>query len=812
MRRLMCVACIFWVIIPALSAEPRLISQKIQNMEKFPGYFTFYWDEEAGKIWLEIDRFDTEFLYQICLASGVGAFELQLDRSRTSGTKIVKFMRIGPKVLLIEMNCRFRAESDDPHVRTAVEDAFAKSVIWGFRVEAEEAGRVLVDATDFFLRDAHNVIGILRRRDRAGYALDDTRSALHMPQTRNFPLNTEVEALLTFTSNEPGSAVRSVAPDAGSVSLRVHHSLARLPDAGYRPRVFDPRSGFLETNFLDYASPIGESPIKRYIIRFRLQKKDPSARISDPVKPIIFYVERGAPEPVRSALIEGASWWNAAFEAIGYRDAFQVRLLPEGADPMDIRYNVIFWIHRRSRGWSYAGMIWDPRTGEFLKANVVIESQRIRQDYLVAEGLVADYGEGGDVSPAMEEMTLARIRQLSCHEVGHILGLDHNFASSVNDRASVMDYPHPLVKIEEDGSLDLSDAFTVRVGDWDKVAIAYGYQHFPPGVNEPEALRKILADARSRGLLLLTNRDTVPDSSPHPLTHRWDNGKHPVDELEHIMQVRSIALKNFSEKKLRMDAPMATLEDVLVPIYLYHRYQIVAASKMLGGLYYSYSHRGDGQKNPEIASPSEQRRALDALLTTIQPGNLTLESELLNLIPPRPLGYPENPELFPGRTGLTFDPLGAAETVANLTISLILNPERAARLEDYASRNESYPGLGEVADKLISATWKAEELTGPEAAIRRAVNDVVLYHMFRLAADDQAAPEVRAVVAMKLDGLKSWLSRRLKEIKDPSFRAHYFYALSRIGLFQVDPDRVKPTAPLALPKSPHNPPLGTDGR
>jgi hypothetical protein len=812
MRRLICAVFIFWSVFPSLSAEPRLISQKTQNMERFPGYFTFYWDQGAGKIWLEIDQLETEFLYQICLASGVGAFELQLDRSRTSGTKIVKFTRIGPKVLLIQMNSRFRAHSNDADVRTAVEDAFAKSVIWGFRVEAEESGRVLVDATDFFLRDAHNVIGILRRRDQSGYALDDSRSALFMPRTKNFPLNTEVEALLTFTSNEPGRAIRGVAPDAGSVSLRVHHSLVRLPDAGYRPRAFDPRSGFLETNFLDYASPIGESPMKRYIIRFRLQKRDPSASISDPVKPIIFYVERGAPEPIRSALMDGARWWNAAFEELGYRDAFQVKLLPEGADPMDIRYNVIFWIHRRSRGWSYAGMIWDPRTGEFLKANVVIESQRIRQDYLVAEGLVADYGEGQDASPAMEEMTLARIRQLSCHEVGHILGLDHNFASSVNDRASVMDYPHPLVKIMEDGSLDLSEAFTVGVGDWDKVAIAYGYQHFPPDVDEPEALRKILADARSRGLLLLTNRDTVPDSSPHPLTHRWDNGKHPVDELEHIMQVRAIALNNFSERKLRMDAPMATLEDVLVPIYLYHRYQIVAASKMLGGLYYGYSHRGDGQKNPEIASPSEQRRALDALLKAIQPGNLTIDKKLLNLIPPRPLGYPENPELFPGRTGLTFDPLGAAETVANLTISLILNPERAARLEDYTSRDNSYPGLAEVLDRLISATWRADELTGPEAAIQKVVNDVVLYHLFRLAADDQAAPEVRAVAAMTLDGLKSRLSLRINDTKDPSYRAHYFHALSQIGLFQTDPDKVKLTAPLALPKSPHNPPLGTNDR
>ena len=789
------------VVFSFVSAEVPTIRKTTRDMEKFPGYFTFYWDEQTGKIWLEIDQLDTEFLYQVFLASGVGSFDLRLDRSRPGGTKVVKFQRVGPKLLLVQMNYAYRTVSENTDVRKAVEDAFAQSVIWEFPIEAEEDGRILVDASSFFLRDAPNVVRTLTQRDRADYVLDGTKSALHLPRTKSFPHNTEIESILTFTSNFPGRSARRVAPDARSVSLRLHHSFVRLPDDGYKPRVFDPRSGFLEMHYKDFASPIDEPMIRRLIIRFRLKKKDPRAPVSDPVKSIVFYVERGIPEPIRTAILKGASWWNEAFEAIGYRNAFQVRLLPEGADPMDIRYNVIFWIHRASRGWSYAGMVWDPRTGEFLKANVVLESQRIRQDFLVAEGLIADYEQGKENTLKMQEMALARIRQLSCHEVGHILGLDHNFASSVNDRASVMDYPHPLVKIRDDGSLDLSDAFTVGTGEWDKVAIAYGYQDFPKDADEQKELQKILSGAVSRGLHLLTNNDTVPDGSAHPLAHRWDNGKHPVDELKHIMKVRSIALRNFSEKKIRFGMPMAKLEDVLVPIYLYHRYQIVAAAKVLGGLYYSYSHRGDGQKNPQIAAFADQRRALDALLTTIHPKNLALEENLLSLIPPRPL---------PGYTGLTFDPMGAAETVVNITIPLLLSPERAARLEEYHAREEKNPGFHEVLDKLVTATWKSEGETGYLAAVQRVVNNAFLYHLIRLADNDQAAPQVRAVAWMKLDELKKWLVRRMDRKIDEGLKTHYFYALSQITLFQEDPAKLKLTVPLVPPKSVHNPPLGAN--
>jgi hypothetical protein len=524
------------------------IKEKTASMEKWAGYIPFYWDANEGKIFLEIERLGTEFLYVNSLTGGLGEFETQLDRNRLEGTRIVRFNRIGPKLLLEQQNYSFRAESEDPDVRKAVEDAFAKSVLWGFSVEAEEDGRVLIDATSFFLRDATDIVGNLRRTVQSDYRLDLSRSAIFLPMTKNFPQNTEIDAMLTFASDNPGRLIRGVAPDPRSVTLRVHHSFCPLPDADYKPRVFDPRSGFEGIQYKDYASALGEPIIKRCIIRHRLQKKDPSARISEPVRPIVYYVERGIIEPVRTAIVEGASWWNEAFEAIGYRNAFRVEVLPEGVDPMDIRYNVISWGHRTSRGWSYASRTIDPRTGELIKSGVVLESQRVRQDYLYAEALVAEYEEGKEMPPSVREMALARLRQLACHEVGHDLGLDHNFASSANGRASAMDYPHPLVKIKDDGSLDLSDAYVKGLGEWDKAAIAYGYQDFPAGVGEEKELEKMLDNNAARGLLFLSNRDAISDGSAHPLAHRWDNGADPVAELERVMKIRSIALDNFSEK------------------------------------------------------------------------------------------------------------------------------------------------------------------------------------------------------------------------------------------------------------------------
>ena len=780
-------------------SKPASIAEKVAGMEKFPGFFTFYWDSKAGKVWLEIDKWDTEFLYVNSLPAGIGSNDIGLDRGQIGGERIVKFERSGPKVLLVQPNYDFRATSNDPDERRAVEEAFAQSVLWGFEVAAEEGNHVLVDASSFYLRDAHNVIGTLKQTKQGAYRLDPSRCAFYLPDTKNFPRNTEVEATLTFVGDDPGSWVRQVVPTPEAITVREHHSLIQLPDDNYKPRVFDPRAGFFNINYMDFTTPFSESIVKRFIIRHRLQKKDPLSPLSEPVKPIVYYVDRGAPEPIRTALLEGARWWNQAFEAAGYKDAFHVEVMPEGADPMDIRYNVIQWVHRATRGWSYGAAIVDPRTGEIIKGQVTLGSLRSRQDYLIAEGFLAPYEKGKPVSPDLEKMVLARLRQLAAHEVGHTLGLGHNYIASTANRASVMDYPYPLVKIKNDSTLDLSDAYATGIGEWDKVAISYGYQDLSTKADERKELNSIIDRARERGLIFLTDQDARPAGSAHPLTHLWDNGSNAVDELLRLMKVRSIALQHFGENNIRPGAPYATLEEVLVPLYLCHRYQVEAASKVLGGLYYTYALRGDGQVPTAMVPGSEQRRALDALLGTIVPSALALPESILKLIAPHPAGYDRSRELFMSRTGLTFDPLSPAEVAANQTVSFILNPQRATRLVQNHSLDASLPDLAEVIDKLVARSWKAKRGDGYTGEIQRTVDDVVLYNLLTLASTESTSDQVRAETLLKISDLKGWLTAEMKMVKDEALRAHYFLALSEIEQFLKDPKKISLPRPAEAP-------------
>ncbi len=775
---------------PKPEPKPSPIADKVAGMEKYPGYFPFYWDPRSGKLWLEIDKWNSEFLYVRSLPAGVGSNDIGLDRGQIGGERVVRFERSGPKVLLVQPNYDYRASSTNADEVRAVEEAFARSVLWGFEVSAEEGSRVLVDATSFYLRDAHDVIGSLKQSNQGTYRLDPSRSALYLPRTKNFPQNTEVEATLTFTGDEPGPWVRQVVPTPQAITVREHQSFVQLPDANYKPRVFDPRAGFFGMRYMDFATPISEPIVKRFIARHRLQKTHPNAAMSDVLKPIVYYLDRGAPEPIRTALLEGAGWWSKAFEAAGFKNAFRVELMPEGADPMDIRYNIIQWVHRSTRGWSYGGSVSDPRTGEIIKGAVSLGSLRDRQDYLIAEGLLAPYEKGKPVPAELEKMVLARLRQLAAHEVGHTLGLGHNYIASTFNRASVMDYPYPLVTITKDGALDLSDAYSTGVGDWDKVAIAYGYQDFPPGTDEQKALNSILANARTRGLVFLTDQDARPPGSAQPFTHLWDNGTNAIDELLRLMRVRSIALSRFGENNVRPGAPLATLEEVLVPLYLGHRYQIEAAAKVLGGVNYTYALRDDGQVPAALVPAHEQRRALDALLNTIAPLALTLPESVLRLIPPHPAGYERHRELFASHTGLTFDALAPAEILANHTVSFILNPERASRLVQHHAREASQPGLDEVIDKLVAKTWKSSRLQGIQAEVQRSVDYVVMYNLMSLASMERAAPQVRAIASLKLLELKSWLAAALKSVKDQDQRAHYLFAFSEIERFLQDPKKV----------------------
>ncbi len=798
---------LFLAFLPIQAQKPQTLSEKIAGMEKFPGFIPFYWDAKAGKIWLEIDKWNTEFLYVESLPAGIGSNDIGLDRGQLGNSAIVRFDRVGPRVLLVAPNYGFRASTNNADERLAVKDAFAESTLWGFEVAAEDGKVVLVDATSFYLRDVHQVTNTLQRGQQGTYRLDPTRSALYLPNTKNFPQNTEIETTLTFTGEPAGQFVREVVPVPEAITVRERHSFVQLPPPGFKPRVFDPRASFYGIDYMDFATPIEEPITKRYISRHRLQKKDPGARVSEAVKPIVYYVDRGAPEPVRSALIEGARWWNQAFEAIGYKDAFRVEVMPADVDPMDVRYNVIQWVHRSTRGWSYGNSLVDPRTGEIIQGRVSLGSLRDRQDFMIAEGLLAPYDKTNTASPKLLEMVLARLRQLSAHEVGHTLGLQHNYAASPVGRSSVMDYPAPRAKLGPDGVPDLSDAYAKGIGEWDKVSIAYGYQDFAPGTDEAAALDRTLSEAFTRGLMYLTDQDARPPSSASSVAHLWDNGSNAIDELGNVMKVRAAALRRFGENNIREGAPMATIEDVLVPIYMYHRYQVEAAAKVIGGQDYTFSVKGKGDRNPQIVSPEEQRRALTVVLDTIKPDALAVPESLLRLIPPRPAGYGRTREDFRIRTQPVFDALAPAEAVADHVSGFLLNAERAARLVQFHARDQRNPGLGEVIDKILSSTWKAPAATGYPGEIQHTVNTVILSDLMGLAAGERASNQARAIASLKLEQLKLWLTTQNRLTADENHRAFLYYSIEQIKRFQEDPKKMNLT-PAQQP--PDGQPIGMD--
>ncbi|MBK8811172.1 MAG: zinc-dependent metalloprotease [Acidobacteria bacterium] len=754
-------------VFPAFAQEKpeESFDKKIEKLQRIDGFMPLYWDAKGGKMFLEISRFNQEFLYQVSLPAGLGSNPIGLDRGQMGRTFVVYFERVGQKIMLVQPNYRYRALSVDDAERKAVADSFARSIIFGFKVEAEKDGRVLVDATAFLLRDAHGVADRLRQSRQGSYRVDESRSAFYLERTKGFPKNTEVETTLTFAGEEPGRLVASVTPTANSVTLREHHSFVELPDNNYTPRKFDPRTGSFGITFYDYASPITVALEKRWISRHRLEKKDPNAAVSEVVEPIVYYVDNGAPEPIRSALVEGASWWAQAFEAAGFRNAFEVRILPKDADPMDIRYNMINWVHRSTRGWSYGATVADPRTGEIIKGNVSLGSLRIRQDFLLATGMIPAYastdgfcafGDSPDLSYLSDneevsaKMSLARIRQLSAHEVGHTLGFSHNFAASSYDRGSVMDYPAPLVELRN-GKIDLSNAYAVGIGTFDKFAVRYAYSQFANGANESAELAKIIAQGEKDGMLYIADDDGRGIGTAHPLASIWDNGNDVVAMLRHEMEVRRIGLNDFGLRSVPAGTPISELEAKLIPLYLHHRYQLVSAVKSVGGMYFTYAVKGENGVVParfrEIVAPERQREAMNAVLDTLKPEELAIPENVRKLLPPRADGFENGTgEYFEKRTGPVFDSLGAAAIAADLAISALLEPTRAARMIEFNAEDAKYPHFRETVDVLVSRVWKSPKpKTNYTAAILATEQAVLIDRLMDLAANPDASLAVRAV-------------------------------------------------------------------
>jgi hypothetical protein len=792
------------------------IEAKTSSMRHMPGFLPLHWDAKAGRLYLEIPLLNTDMLYFDSLPYGTGSNDLGLDRGQVSRAKLVRFERFGPRILLIQPNEFFRSSADDPAERLAVRQSFPESVLGSFAVVAENpggalnAGAVLVDATDFFTRDVHGVSDALVKQ--GSYKLDAARSAIAIDATKVFPKNTEVEAVLTFASDAPirGSFVGDVTPDAHALTLREHQSFLELPGPGYTPRRYDPRAGYFQFEYRDYAAALGAPLDQRFIVRHRLIKQDPTCtQACAAVKPIQYFVDRGAPEPIRGALVEGARWWDQAFQAAGWAPGtFRVDVLPEGADPMDARYNIIQWVHRFTRGWSYGHPVADPRTGEVIKGNVTLGSLRGRQDYLIAEGLLSPYVTGKTITPEndpMLAMALARTRQLAAHETGHTLGLAHNFAASAfphgpAESVSVMDYPHPWVTLDKDGVPDLSSAYAVNIGLWDKAAINYGYRQFTDGVQEGAGLEAILRGAAKSGLVYITDEDARPAGGAHPHAHLWDNGPDAADELTRILKIRAAALARFGENAIPMGAPFAQLEDTLAPLYLMHRYQSEAAIKVIGGLDYRYQVRGDGQMTAAIVSPEEQRKALRAVIKTLSAETLTLPESLLKLLPPRPPGFERTRESLPSQTGLTFDPLAAAESAADLTLSTLFNLERAARLVEYNARAHTL-SLDEVIDAALQASKPARHsspIEGMSGEVQSAVYARTVESLLTLAADPKGSVAVRAIVYGKL--------KEVKRRSDPNSPLDA-YLIHRIQQFQSDPAKFVVAKPI---EAPPGMPIGDD--
>lgn len=696
-----------FVSVTALAqTEKNTIKEFTASFDKQPGFFTFYHDKAKAQFYLQIPRTDRQFIFQTSLPWGLGSNDIGLDRGQLGDTRLASFLIEGDKVLLLQHNTQFRALSDNPAEKSSVDQAFADAVLYGFDIVASNEQQVLINYTPYLLSDVHGVTERLQQTEQGQFKTDTSRSVIYPERSKSFVSNTELEAKVTFVGDGKGRWINQVAANADAITLHLHHSFIELPDTDYQPRDFHPNSGFWAHSFKDYAAPLGESMLVQYIPRHRLNKKDPIASQSEAREPITYYLDPGAPEPVKSALLEGARWWAEGFEALGYDNAFQVKVLPDNADPMDVRYNVIQWVHRATRGWSYGSSVIDPRTGEIIKGHVTLGSLRVRQDMKIAEGLLTPFiKDDSERKEAVKAMALARIRQLSAHEVGHTLGIAHNFAASPSGRASVMDYPHPLVSLTTEGSLNLASAYTEGLGLWDKQVLAYGYSDFGGMPSSADQLNRILEKNKSLNLSFISDQDARPVGGAHPFAHLWDNGSDPVTELERLLSVRQQVLENFSKDMLEPDQPLSQLQAIFVPVYLLHRYQTEAAVKWLGGVNYRYYMAQDTTDDYQPVSAARQQAALKQLIKTVTAETLRVPTHIKQWLVPVAYGHRASREYFDGKTGVIPDPVSMAASAADHSLQLMFNSQRLNRLVQQHAANERVPSPAQLMSEVFNTVF-----------------------------------------------------------------------------------------------------------
>ena len=716
-------------------------------------------DQDRNKVLLEVtpDRIGRDFLHQSVLATGAGIPALGLDRGQTGGSVVVRLEKRGKRLVMVRDNWSVRADGADAAGKRGATEAFATSVVASFPIESEANGVVVADATTLFLSDTYGIAESIRRGQQGNARVDANRSWFDPARTKAFPKNAEIHSVLTFTVDNPGPALRRSAPDAAAPTFEVHHSLVALPDsAGFRPRAADPRTGLFGGAYGDYAQSYDQLYRGGQTSRWRLVPKDPAAyqrgQLTEPVTPIVYYLDPAIPEPYRTYFREGGAWWNKVFEGAGWRNAFQIRDLPAGADPMDARYTMIYWVHRNQPGPSVGPSLQDPRTGEILRTVVRMDSWRSMIDYNIYAGLLPAAGPGG-LNVPVEQFVAMRRRQHVAHEIGHTLGMSHNYIAHAQGRTSVMDYPFPLISVDARGTLDLSKAYAPFAGAWDSLAIRYGHTWYADAASEKAGLAKIIKESLDRDVRFVADQHADAAGSIPEVT-RWVEGKTMFDAVERTAAVRRLAIDKFDDRAIKPGEPMYLLNMRFAHVYLHHRYSLEGLVKYVGGMDFRYAMRGDGQVPTTILPAASQRRALGMALDALEPRELAVPERVMALIPPAPYGGDESFEWIGSAGGTSFDQVSLAGGLATEVIEGLLHRERAARVVQFSARDASLPTLDEVMTTIVDRTWGAAAATDAASqTLRRTVQRVVLNTLLDLSGDRQALAEVRQAAELHLQKL-----------------------------------------------------------